>query len=79
MKFLFIHQNFPGQFRHVARALGNESTHEVVAIGEAENLKQPHAYAALRQAARQTVQQRFDLRRQCLPQWLSLLTGTTLG
>ena len=39
MKFLFIHQNFPGQFRHVAKALANEPTHEVVAIGEAENLK----------------------------------------
>ena len=31
MKFLFIHQNFPGQFKHVAPALGARG-HEVVAL-----------------------------------------------
>jgi glycosyltransferase involved in cell wall biosynthesis len=31
-KFLFIHQNFPGQFVHVARALAQRG-HEVVALG----------------------------------------------
>jgi glycosyltransferase involved in cell wall biosynthesis len=31
-KFLFIHQNFPGQFVHVAKALA-ERGHEVVALG----------------------------------------------
>lgn len=35
MRFLFIHQNFPGQFRHVARALAEDPANEVVAIGEA--------------------------------------------
>ena len=32
MRFLFVHQNFPGQFRHVAVALGARG-HEVVALG----------------------------------------------
>ncbi|MGO4380136.1 glycosyltransferase [Pseudoduganella sp. RAF53_2] len=34
-RFLFIHQNFPGQFRHLAPALAAEG-HEVVALGMAE-------------------------------------------
>lgn len=32
MKFLFIHQNFPGQFKHLAPALA-ERGHEVRALG----------------------------------------------
>jgi hypothetical protein len=32
MKFLFVHQNFPGQFRHVAPALAAQG-HEVWAMG----------------------------------------------
>lgn len=32
MRFLFVHQNFPGQFLHVARALAARG-HEVVALG----------------------------------------------
>jgi glycosyltransferase involved in cell wall biosynthesis len=32
MRFLFVHQNFPGQFRHVATALVARG-HEVVALG----------------------------------------------
>lgn len=39
MNFLFIHQNFPGQFRHVAWALAQNAAHQVVAIGEADNLR----------------------------------------
>lgn len=39
MRFLFIHQNFPGQFRHVARALADNPQHEVIGIGDARNLK----------------------------------------
>jgi hypothetical protein len=31
-RFLFVHQNFPGQFRHLAPALAAEG-HEVVALG----------------------------------------------
>src|SRR4051812_10781666 len=32
MRFLFVHQNFPGQFRHVATALAARG-HEVVGLG----------------------------------------------
>jgi glycosyltransferase involved in cell wall biosynthesis len=32
MRFLFVHQNFPGQFRHVSAALATRG-HEVVALG----------------------------------------------
>ena len=33
MRILIIHQNFPGQFRHVAKAWSARADHEVVAIG----------------------------------------------
>lgn len=39
MRYLFIHQNFPGQFLHVAKTLADDPTNEVVAIGEAKNLR----------------------------------------
>lgn len=39
MNFLFVHQNFPGQFRHVAHALAEMPQHRVVGIGETVNLK----------------------------------------
>lgn len=39
MNILFIHQNFPGQFRHVAPALAHDPANTVVAVGE----KQDHS------------------------------------
>lgn len=39
MRYLFIHQNFPGQFRHVAKLLAEDAAHEVVGVGEARNLQ----------------------------------------
>ena len=39
MRYLFIHQNFPGQFRHIASALANDIQNEVVCIGTIPNLK----------------------------------------
>ncbi len=39
MNYLFLHQNFPGQFRHIASHLAADPAHRVVAIGEAANLK----------------------------------------
>lgn len=39
MNFLFVHQNFPAQFRHVAAALANRPEHRVVAVGEAGNVQ----------------------------------------
>lgn len=39
MHYLFIHQNFPGQFRHVAKALADDPQNEVIGLGETSNLK----------------------------------------
>jgi glycosyltransferase involved in cell wall biosynthesis len=38
MKLLFVHQNFPGQFRHLATAFTNVDDVQVVAIGEHANV-----------------------------------------
>lgn len=38
MNFLFVHQNFPGQFPHVVRSLADMPAHRVVAIGEEKNV-----------------------------------------
>ncbi|MCH4091824.1 glycosyltransferase family 4 protein [Acetobacter sp.] len=39
MKFLFVHQNFPGQFLHIVRHLIRSEAHEVVFISESnENI-----------------------------------------
>ena len=43
MKLLFIHQNFPGQFRHIAAHFAADPGNRVVAIGEAPNLKKAAA------------------------------------
>ena len=32
MNILFVHQNFPGQFRHVALALGRDPAQRVVLV-----------------------------------------------
>lgn len=39
MRILFVHQNFPGQYKHLAPALANSQENEVVAIGEESNLR----------------------------------------
>ena len=33
MKFLFVHQGFPGQYRHIVRALAAQRSHQIVALG----------------------------------------------
>ena len=33
MKFLFVHNNFPGQFRNLASGLASQTVHSVAAIG----------------------------------------------
>ncbi len=39
MRFLFIHQNFPGQYSHLAAKLATDPAHTVVAIGERSNME----------------------------------------
>ena len=39
MNFLFIHQNFPGQYRHLAPALAANPKHRVVAMRIGDNLR----------------------------------------
>ena len=38
MKLLFIHQNFPGQYKHLVARFGADANMQLVAIGEAVNL-----------------------------------------
>lgn len=39
MNILFVHQNFPGQYKHLAPAMARQG-HTVIGLGEAKNLKQ---------------------------------------
>lgn len=49
MRYLFIHQNFPGQFRHVAQALADDPANEVIGVGEAKSLQgRPALHARIR-------------------------------
>ena len=45
MKILFVHQNFPGQYRHLAAHFAARPGSEVVALGERRHLMRnaPHA------------------------------------
>ncbi len=43
MKIWFVHQNFPGQYKHVAQHFARSGEHEVVTIGEATRLEIPGA------------------------------------
>mgnify|MGYP001169665638 FL=1 len=63
MRILFVHQNFPGQYRHLAPALANDAENLVVGIGEEAALKRLRTfhprvrllgYAAPQSAGRET-------------------------
>jgi len=41
MRLLFVHQNFPGQYRYLASHFARQRGHEVVALGEKTNLRLP--------------------------------------
>lgn len=48
VRVLFIHQNFPGQFRHAAQALARRSGTEVLALTDAANTLQAMGVKTLR-------------------------------
>jgi glycosyltransferase involved in cell wall biosynthesis len=62
MKILFIHQNFPAQYRWLAETLAKDKRWEVMALGETENIKRrgklpgvnTAGYAAPQGASQQT-------------------------
>jgi len=39
MRFLFLHQNFPGQYRHLFDALGRSGQHVVLGMGQQQNVQ----------------------------------------
>jgi glycosyltransferase involved in cell wall biosynthesis len=41
MRLLFVHQNFPGQYRHLAVHYARRPGNQVVALGERKNLRTP--------------------------------------
>ena len=56
MKILFVHQNFPGQYRHVAAALAQTPGWEVAALGDVKNVKQRPAIPGVKLAGYPTPQ-----------------------
>jgi glycosyltransferase involved in cell wall biosynthesis len=47
VRFLFVHQNFPGQYRHLAAHYARLG-HDVVAVGESANLARTYRVAGVR-------------------------------
>lgn len=52
MRFLFIHQNFPGQFLHMVRHLNRQGGHEIVFISEANEGALPGVRRVLHKVTR---------------------------
>ena len=44
MRILFVHQNFPGQYRHLAPALADSPANEVLAIGEEASIRRMQGF-----------------------------------
>lgn len=53
MKILFIHQNFPGQFKHLARVLAADANNEVVFLTQRPNAPLPGVRTVVYKCARQ--------------------------
>jgi len=43
LKLLFIHQNFPAQFKHVVEALAESSDNDIVAVTDERNKNDHHS------------------------------------
>lgn len=65
MKVLFVHQNFPGQYLHLARRLAADPANEIVAITQRKDVRLPGVrtvvYAPARPVASQTHRYAVDL------------------
>ncbi|GAJ27921.1 glycosyltransferase [Acidomonas methanolica] len=57
LRFLFIHQNFPGQFVHILRYLGDQGGHEIVFISEANEGQLPGVRRVVYRPARRPAEQ----------------------
>lgn len=44
MRLLFVHQNFPGQYRYLAPALAGSPENEVIGIGEEANIRRAQGF-----------------------------------
>jgi len=51
MRLLFVHQNFPGQYKHLAAHFGADPGTQVVAIGEEANIAQRPAIPGVQRVA----------------------------
>ena len=47
MKFLFLHRNFPAQFRHIAPALASDPNNEVIFITNNDTVNLPNIKKAI--------------------------------
>jgi hypothetical protein len=52
MKILFVHQNFPGQYLHIATHLGANAAHEVVFLTQRRDAELPGVRKVLYQPQR---------------------------
>tara|TARA_R110002072_G_scaffold28856_3_gene92187 strand:+ start:1987 stop:3255 length:1269 start_codon:yes stop_codon:yes gene_type:complete len=57
MKILFVHQNFPGQFKHLARVLASDSRNQVVFLTKNSNYDIPGVKKVLHKPAREAGKQ----------------------
>jgi glycosyltransferase involved in cell wall biosynthesis len=51
MRLLFVHQNFPGQYRHLAAHYASVPGNEVLAVGEKQNLQRQPALPGVKRFA----------------------------
>ena len=59
MRLLFVHQNFPGQYRHLAAHYAAQPGNEVVAVGEKRNLLRQHRIPGVKLLGYQVEEKEF--------------------